>query len=115
MAASVTLFAFATVLGWNFYGAKACEYLLGAKAVTLYKYIYIAVILLGCTLNVDLIIALSDTFNGLMAIPNLIGVLSLTGTVVAILNNYKQRVFNGERVKPMLSYFPEIEKELLRK
>lgn len=115
MAASVTLFAFATVLGWNFYGAKACEYLLGAKAVTLYKYIYIAVILLGCTLNVDLIIALSDTFNGLMAIPNLIGVLSLTGTVVAILNNYKQRVFKGERVKPMLSYFPEIEKELLRK
>lgn len=115
MAAAVTLFAFATVLGWNFYGAKACEYLLGAKAVTLYKYIYIAVILLGCTLNVDLIIALSDTFNGLMAIPNLIGVLSLTGTVMALLNNYKKRVFNGEKVKPMLSYFPEIEKELLRK
>lgn len=115
MAAAVTLFAFATVLGWNFYGAKACEYLLGAKAVTLYKYIYIAVILLGCTLNVDLIIALSDTFNGLMAIPNLIGVLSLTGTVMAVLNNYKRRVFKGEKVKPMLSYFPEIEKELLRK
>ncbi len=111
MAVAVTLFAFATVLGWNFYGAKACEYLFGIKAATLYKYIYIGVILLGCTLNVDLIIELSDTFNGLMAIPNLIGVLSLTGTVIAILDNYKRRVFKGENIKPMLSYFAEIQKE----
>lgn len=59
MGIAVTLFAFATVLGWNFYGVKAWEYLFGKKTAILYKYIYIAVILLGCTLNVDLILDLS--------------------------------------------------------
>ncbi len=108
MTIALTLFAIATVFGWNYYGTKAWEYLFGTRFVSLYKYIYIAVILLGCTLNVNLIIDLSDTFNGLMAIPNLIGVLSLTGTVLAILENYKRRHFKGDtQVKPMLSYFSD--------
>ncbi len=108
MTIAITLFAIATVFGWNYYGSKAWEYLFGTRTVPLYKYVYIAVILLGCTLNVDLIIDLSDTFNGLMAIPNLIGVLSLTGTVLAILKNYKLRNIKGETgTLPMLSYFAD--------
>lgn len=91
MTVSVTLFAFATILGWNYYGTKAWEYLFGTKSTILYKYVYIGVILMGCTMNVDVIIGLSDTFNALMALPNLIGVISLTGKVVEILNSYKKR------------------------
>lgn len=116
MALSVTLFAFATILGWHFYGVKAWEYLFGKKTTILYKYIYIAIILLGCMLQTDFVIDLSDTFNGLMAIPNMIGVLSLTPTVLAILDNYKQRNFYGAtHLTPMLSHFPDIQKVQLRK
>ena len=109
MAVAVTLFAFATILGWNFYGVKAWEYLFGRKTTVLYKYIYIGVILLGCTLQTNLVIDLSDTFNGLMAIPNMIGLLSLTGVVLAILQNYRQRKFHGKQLTPMLSYFPDVQ------
>ena len=116
MALSVTLFAFATILGWHVYGVKAWEYLFGTKTTSLYKYIYLAVILLGCTLQANLVIDLSDTFNGLMAIPNMIGVLVLTPTVLAILNNYKQRTFRGAtNLTPMLSHFPDIQKMQLQK
>lgn len=116
MAVSVTLFAFATILGWNFYGTKAWEYLFGKKTTTLYKYIYLAVILLGCTLKADMIIDLSDIFNGLMALPNMIGVLSLTPMVLAILYNYKQRKFHGAtHLTPMLSYFSDIQAEQIQK
>lgn len=105
IAMAISLFAIATILGWNYYGTKACEYLFGIRSTVIYNYIYIAVILLGCTLNVDLIIGLSDVFNGLMAIPNLIGVLSLTRTVLAILDNYKRRTLDHDTtLKPMLNY-----------
>lgn len=110
MALSVTLFAFATILGWNIYGVKAWAYLFGTQTTVIYKYLYIAVILLGCTLQVDLVIDLSDTFNGLMAFPNMIGLLVLTPTVLAILENYKQRTFQGvKNLTPMLSHFPDIQ------
>ena len=116
MALSVTLFAFATILGWHFYGVRAWEYLFGQKTAILYKYIYIAVILLGCMLQTDFVIDLSDTFNGLMAIPNMLGVLSLTPTVLAILDNYKQRNFYGAtHLTPMLSHFPDIQKAQMQR
>ena len=72
IAVAVTLFAFSTVLGWSFYGTKAWEYLFGTKATVVYKVIFLAVVLIGSTMGADLVIDLSDTFNGLMAIPNLI-------------------------------------------
>ena len=116
MVLSITLFAFATILGWNFYGVKAWEYLFGKQSTILYKYIYIFVILLGCTLQADLVIDLSDTFNGLMAIPNMIGLLILTPTVLAILDNYKKRTFLGKtHLTPMLSHFPDIQETHMRK
>ena len=111
IAIAVFLFAFSTVLGWSYYGTKAWEFLFGTKATVIYKVVFIAVILAGSTLGADLVIDLSDTFNGLMAIPNLIGVLALSGTVVKITNNYKKRYFNGEQIEPMLSAIPEIQKE----
>lgn len=111
IAIAVTLFAFSTVLGWSFYGTKAWEYLFGTKATIVYKVIFIAIIVMGSVLNTELVIDLSDTFNGLMAIPNLIGVLSLSFTVVKITNNYSRRKFKNEDIKPMLSFFEDIQKE----
>ena len=106
MTAAVVLFAIATVLGWSYYGTKAWEYLFGTKSTVLYKYIYIGVIIFGCTLNTDLIIDLSDTCNALMAIPNLIGVLTLSGTVTKILENYKRRVIKREPgIEPLHSEY----------
>lgn len=112
IAIAVTLFAFSTVLGWSYYGTKAWEFLFGTKATAVYKFIFLAVIIAGSVLNADLVIDLSDTFNGLMAIPNLIGVLTLSGTVMAITNNYRKRYFKKDAaVKPMLSHFSDIQAE----
>lgn len=112
IAIAITLFAFSTVLGWSYYGSKAWEFLFGTKATLIYKMIFIVVIVAGSALDASLVIDLSDTFNGLMAIPNLIGVVALSGTVMAITNNYAKRVFQGDRsVKPMLSFFEDIQRE----
>ncbi|MCH5271333.1 MAG: alanine:cation symporter family protein [Lachnospiraceae bacterium] len=115
IALAVTLFAFSTVLGWSYYGTKAWEFLFGTKSTIVYKVVFLAVILGGSVLNADLAIDLSDTFNGLMAIPNLIGVLTLSGTVIAITNNYTRRKLkkdkNEKDLKPMLSFFENIQKE----
>ena len=109
IAIAVLLFAFSTVLGWSHYGAKAFEYLFGTKATMVYKVIFVAFIIVGATMSLDLAWDLSDTFNGLMAIPNLIGVLSLSGVVVKITKNYIDRKFLKKDVKPIYSVFPEIQ------
>lgn len=115
IAIAVTLFAFSTVLGWSYYGTKAWEYLFGTKSTSLYKVIFLAVVLIGSTISADLVIDLSDTFNGLMAIPNLIGVLSLSGTVMAITRSYCARTFGepapNQKTTYLLSHFPDIQKE----
>lgn len=111
IAIAVTLFAFSTVLGWSYYGTKAWEYLFGTKTIGIYKFIFIAVIMAGSVMSVDLVIDMSDTFNGLMAIPNLIGVLVLSGTVMKITKNYTDRKLkkNPCNIKPMLSHFKDIQ------
>ncbi len=113
IAIAVTLFAFSTVLGWSYYGTKAWEFLFGTKATVIYKIVFVAIVLGGSALSADLVIDLSDTFNGLMAIPNLIGVLTLSGTVVAITKNYSKRKMkkSDPKLKPMLSYFDDVQKE----
>ena len=74
--------------------------------------IFIVFIAIGAVMQLDLAWSLSDTFNGLMAIPNLIGVLSLSPVVYKITANYVARkIKNDNSVKPMLSAFPEIQKE----
>ncbi len=111
VAIAILLFAFSTVLGWSFYGTKAFEYLFGTKATIIYKVVFVLVIVFGATMSLDLAWDISDTFNGLMALPNLIGVLALSGTVVKITKNYCDRKFNGSDAEPMLSAFPDVQKE----
>lgn len=110
IAIAITLFAFSTMLGWTVYGTKAWEYLFGTKSIIVYKIIYILVIVAGIVLESTLIVDLSDTFNGLMAIPNLIGVIALSGTVLKITNNYLRRKFKNSDEEPMLSVFEDIQK-----
>lgn len=105
------LFAFSTVLGWSYYGTKAWEYLFGTKSTIIYKIVFVVFIVFGATMSLDLAWDISDTFNGLMAIPNLIGVLSLSGTVVKITKNYINRTFKSSNEKPMLSAFDDIQSE----
>lgn len=105
MSVAILLFAFSTVLGWSFYGQRATEYLAGKKAVPYYKFLFVVVVLVGAMSSVQLVWDLSDTFNGLMAIPNLIGVLLLSPYVIKITKNYSERVFNGKDLKPMRSFY----------
>ena len=111
IAIAILLFAFTTVLGWSFYGTKAFEYLFGTKATIGYKVVFVVFIAFGAVMKLDLAWDLSDTFNGLMALPNLIGVLALSGTVVKITRNYLARTFGGSKEEPMLSAFPDVQKE----
>ena len=75
--------AFTTILGWNYYGERCIEYLLGVKAILPYRIIFICLIACGAFLKLEAIWVLADIVNGLMAIPNLIALLGLTGVIVA--------------------------------
>ena len=110
IAIAVFLFAFTTVLGWSHYGSKAWEYLFGTKSVIGYKVFFVIMIMSGAIMTSSLAWDISDTFNGLMMIPNLIGVLALSGLVRQITKNYVDRRLLHKNVKPMLSYDPEIQK-----
>ncbi len=88
----LVLFAFTTILGWNYYGERCVEYLLGVKAILPYRVIFILLIACGPYLQLEEIWVLADIVNGLMAIPNLIALLALTGVVVAETKAYKQHL-----------------------
>ena len=111
-AIAMFLFAYTTALGWCHYGAKAVEHLLGVKAVLVYRIIFVLMVLSGCLMSFGLALDISDTFNGLMMIPNLIGVVALIPLVVKITKNYVARHIKGQQVEPMLSYDPELQKEM---
>ena len=111
IAIAILLFAFSTVLGWSHYGSKAWEYLFGTASTIVYKLVFIVIIFIGATMKLSLAWDLSDTFNGLMAMPNLIGVLCLSPLVARITKNYVDRILRKKDVKPMLSVFPEINEE----
>ena len=111
IAVAIALFAFTTVLGWDHYGTKAWEYLFGSKTTKVYKVIHLVTIMFGAILTSSLAWDISDTFNGLMMIPNLIGVIALSGLVCKITKNYIDRTLKGKDVKPMLSIFPDVQEE----
>lgn len=111
IALAVLLFAFTTVLGWSHYGSKAVEYLMGIQAARIYRVIFVVMIMSGAVLTSSIAWDISDTFNGLMMLPNLIGVIALSPVVVAITRNYTARHKKGEKIKPMLSAFPDIQRE----
>ena len=79
----LVLFAFTTILGWNYYGERCVEYLMGVKAILPYRIIFICLIACGPFLKLEEIWVLADIVNGLMAIPNLIALIALSGVVVA--------------------------------
>ena len=111
VAVAMFLFAFTTVLGWSHYGSKAWEYLFGAKTVVIFKIIHVITVIFGAILTSSLAWDISDTFNGLMMIPNLIGVVVLFPLVMKITKNYVDRKIKKKDEKPVLSYDPEIQAE----
>lgn len=89
IAVSLLFFAFSTIIGWYFFGEQNIKYLFGTKAVKIYAVVVVLFVILGSVLKVELVWNLSDMFNGLMVIPNLLGVLALSGVVVAINKDYE--------------------------
>lgn len=82
------LFAYSTMLGWCYYGEKSIEYLFGVKAVMPYRIVYVAFVGVGAMLKLGLVWGLADLFNGLMAFPNLIGLVALTPVIVKYTKEY---------------------------
>ena len=88
-AVAMCCFAFSTILGWGLYGSRCVEFLLGVKAVPIFLIMYVFVSIAGATMDLGLIWAISETFNGLMAIPNLIAVFLLSPVVLKLLKEHK--------------------------
>lgn len=84
----IILFAYSTILGWCYYGEKSIEYLFGVKAVLPYRLVFVCFVGVGAIAKLSLVWNISDTLNGLMAIPNLIGLLFLTPVVVSETKKY---------------------------
>ena len=104
IAIAMFLFAFTTVLGWSHYGSKAWEYLFGAKTTVIFRIIHVCTVIFGAVLTSSLAWDISDTFNGLMMIPNLIGVLVMLPMVIKITKNYINRNIKGKDEAPILNY-----------
>jgi alanine or glycine:cation symporter, AGCS family len=75
VAASLAMFAFSTILGWSYYGEKSVEYLFGIRAVLPYRILFVVAIYFGAVYSLGFVWTLSDVMNGLMALPNLVGLL----------------------------------------
>ena len=88
---SLALFAFTTILGWNYYGERAVVYLAGRGGILPYRVVFIVLIALGAFLKLEAIWILADIVNGLMAIPNLIALLALSGVVVRETRKYMEK------------------------
>ena len=111
VAIALLLFAFSTVLGWSHYGTKAFEYLFGTKSTIVYKVIFVLAVFGGAVMGENLAWDLSDTFNGLMMIPNLIGVLVLSPLVYKCTKNYCDRHLYHKDIEPMLSVYSDIQSQ----
>jgi len=88
IALSTALFAFSTLVGWSYYGEKALEFLLGNKVIKFYRFFYVLAVFIGATMSLNLIWNLSDITNGMMAVPNLIGLLMLSKIIKKETNQY---------------------------
>ena len=88
VAVGVLLFAYSTIIGWEYYGERCAEYLLGSKAILPYRILFIPFIVIGAIGGLVTIWDIADTLNGLMAIPNLIGVLGLSGVIIKLTKEY---------------------------
>ncbi len=87
---ALIFFAYSTVLGWSYYGEKCFYYLVGKKGIVLYRVAFCITAFIGANLKLGLVWDIADTFNGAMAIPNLIALLALSGVIVAETNDFKK-------------------------
>ena len=84
----LVLFAFSTIIGWSYYGEKCAEFLFGNKIIKTYRLLWILIIPIGATTDLNLIWLIADIMNGLMAIPNLIALLLLSPIIYKTTNSY---------------------------
>ena len=91
-------FAFSTILGWCYYGEKAVEYLKGRRWVVYYRVIYVITVFIGSVIQLSLVWNLADCMNALMAIPNLLSLLFLSGVLVSETRKY---LWNGQLDRDM--------------
>ncbi|MEL7601642.1 MAG: sodium:alanine symporter family protein [Bacillota bacterium] len=96
VATGITLFAGATILSWALYGMRCAEYLLGPRVVLPYQVLYLLFTVLGAVLELSFVWDISETLNGLMAIPNLIAVFALSGVVAGITRKYRGSLYIGK-------------------
>ena len=96
-AIAMCCFAFSTILGWGLYGTRCIEFLVGSKVNKGFMIVYSLVAIVGATINLGLLWSVAETFNGMMVIPNLIGLFLLSGTVVKLVkeNNEKHKKLKG--------------------
>lgn len=97
----LVLFAFTTILGWNYYGERCVEYLMGVKAILPYRIGFIILVACGPFLKLEEIWVMSDIVNGLMALPNLIALVALSGVVVAETKAYQQHLKEEAELVPV--------------
>ncbi len=84
----LAMFAYSTILGWSYYGEKSIEFLMGERAIKPYRYVFVLFVGVGAIAELDLVWSIADIFNGLMAFPNLIGLILLTPIIVSETRNY---------------------------
>jgi AGCS family alanine or glycine:cation symporter len=88
VAISLAMFAYSTILGWSYYGETSAEYLFGSRIVKPYRVLFVIASYFGAVVHLDVVWTLADVMNGLMALPNLIGLLLLSGVIVAETKRY---------------------------
>jgi AGCS family alanine or glycine:cation symporter len=89
-------FVFSTILGWSYYGEKAVEYLFGSKAITPYRWLWVVAVFVGSTQKLETVWNFADGMNGLMAIPNLVALILLSGVIVAETKAHKHELTGSD-------------------
>ena len=100
----LVFFAFTTILGWNYYGERCMEYLFNSnmKVVMVYRYLYILAVFIGPYMTVSAVWTIADIFNGLMALPNLIALLALSGVISKDTRRYVAKYSRAKRINKLV-------------
>jgi alanine or glycine:cation symporter, AGCS family len=88
VAVSLALFAFTTILGWSYYGERCAEYLFGINVIVPFRIVWVVAVFVGATSQLSLVWSIADTLNGMMAVPNLIGLLLLSPVIFRLTREY---------------------------
>jgi AGCS family alanine or glycine:cation symporter len=98
VAVGLIFFASSTILGWGYYGEKCFQYLVpNAKFLLYYRLLFVGIVFVGATAKLDVVWAFADVMNGLMAIPNLIGLLGLSGVIVLETKRFQEKIMEEKR------------------